>query len=241
MHCVGQIARMAALEKQVHLLRADLQRAYGEIAKCRRIIQEKDDEIAALKNDNIRLTGEVNALNEAMRRLANEGGDGKLLRRYENPHNPGDTSWNDKRKELLDDEKRYEAAQKGEDPKDPRIGPPAGHPGHRRTFGGPVAYHATPPCSVCGMVEYSTPLSKTMLDFDGDSRRMSYTRHAGYVTVCGCGRTMQPEFPGLPGTFFGDEALRHILVYSTRRSTDSDVAYYFEGLNGAHVSRPPHY
>ena len=43
-----------------------------------------------------------------------------------------------------------------------------------------------------------------MLDFDGDSRRMSYTRHAGYVAVCGCGRTMQPEFPGLPGTFFGD-------------------------------------
>ena len=85
-------------------------------------------------------------------------------------------------------------------------------------------------------VECATPLSKTMLDFDGDSRRMSYTRHAGYVTVCGCGRTMQPEFPGLPGTFFGDEALRHILVYCTRRSTDSDVAYYFEGLNRAHVS-----
>ena len=232
----GTDARMAALEKQVHLLRADLQRAYGEIAKCRRIIQEKDDEIAALKNDNIRLTGEVNALNEAMRRLANEGGDGKLLRRYENPHNPGDTSWNDKRKELLDDEKRYEAAQKGEDLKDPKIGPPAGHPGHRRTFDGPVTYHTTPPCPACGMVECATPLSKTMLDFDGDSRRMSYTRHAGYVTVCGCGRTMQPEFPGLPGTFFGDEALRHILVYATRRSTDSDVAYYFEGLNRAHVS-----
>ncbi len=125
----GTDARMAALEKQVLLLRGDLQRAYGEIAECRRIIQEKDDEIAALKNDNIRLTGEVNALNEAMRRLASEGGDGKLLRRYENPHNPGDTSWNDRRKELLDDERRYEAAQKGEYPKDPKIGPPAGHPG----------------------------------------------------------------------------------------------------------------
>ena len=103
-------ARMAALEKQVLLLRCDLQKAHGEIAECHSIIQEKDGEIAALKNDNIRLTGEVNALNEAMRRLAGEGGDGRLLRRYENPHNPGDTSWNDKRKELLDDERRYEAA-----------------------------------------------------------------------------------------------------------------------------------
>ena len=46
----------------------------------------------------MRLTGEVNALNEAIRRLISEGGDGKLLRRYENPNNPRDTSWNDKRK-----------------------------------------------------------------------------------------------------------------------------------------------
>lgn len=40
----------------------------------------------------MRLTGEVNALNEAIRRLISEGGDGKLLRRYENPNNPRDTS-----------------------------------------------------------------------------------------------------------------------------------------------------
>ena len=212
----GTEARMAALEKQVLLLRGDLQKAYGEIAECRSIIQEKDDEIAALKNDNIRLTGEVNALNEAIRRITDEGGDGKLLRRYENPNNPGDTSWNDKRKKLLDEERRYEAAQKGQDPKDPKIGPPAGHPGHRRTFGGPVTHHGTPLCAVCGMVHSATLLSKTMLDFDGGSRCMSYARHAGHVTVCGCGRTTRPSFPGLPGTFFGDEALRHILlVYST--------------------------
>ena len=116
----GTDARMAALEKQVLLLRADLQRAYGEIAECRRIIQEKDDEIAALKNDNVRLTGEVNALNEAMRRLASEGGDGKLLRRYENPNNPGDTSWNDRRKELFDDEKRYELPRRASTPRTQR-------------------------------------------------------------------------------------------------------------------------
>ena len=77
----GTDARMAALEKQVLLLRDDLQRAYGEMAECRSIIQAKDEEIAALKNDNIRLTGEVNALNEAIRHLTNEDGDGKLLRR----------------------------------------------------------------------------------------------------------------------------------------------------------------
>ena len=34
---------------------------YKEMAECRSIIQEKDNEIAALKNDNIRFTGEVNA------------------------------------------------------------------------------------------------------------------------------------------------------------------------------------
>ena len=101
----GTDACMAALEKQMLLSRGDLQRAYREIAECRSIIQEKDEEIAALKNDNIRLTDEVNALNEAMRRLANESGDGKLLRRYENPNNPGDTSCNDKQKKLLDDER----------------------------------------------------------------------------------------------------------------------------------------
>ena len=77
--CTHGRARKAGL-----LLRGDLQRAYREIAECRIIIQEKDEEIAALKNDNIRLTGEVNALNEAMRRLASGGGDGRLLRRYEN-------------------------------------------------------------------------------------------------------------------------------------------------------------
>ena len=77
---------MAALERQVLLLRGDLQKAYGEIAECRSIIQEKDNEIEALKNDNMRLAGEVNALNEAIRRITNEGGDGKLLRRYEGPH-----------------------------------------------------------------------------------------------------------------------------------------------------------
>ena len=70
----------------------------------------------------MRLTGEVNALNEAIRRLISEGGDGKLLRRYENPNNPRDTSWNGKRKKLLDDEAQYEAAQKGEEPKDPKMG-----------------------------------------------------------------------------------------------------------------------
>ena len=200
----GTKARMAALEKQVLLLRGDLQKAYREIAECRSIIQEKDGEIAALKNDNIRLTGEINALNEAIRRLASEGGDSRLLRRYENPDNPGDTSWNDKRKKLPDDERRYEAAQKGEEPKDPKMGPPEGHPGHRRTFEGPVIFHDTPLCPVCGVVEHTTPLSKTMLDFDGDSRRMSYTRHAGHTTTCLCGRTVRPEFPGLPGTFFGN-------------------------------------
>ena len=232
----GTDARMAALEKQVLLLRGDLQKAYREIAECRSIIQEKDKEIAALKNDNIRLTGEVNALNEAMRRLASEGGDSRLLRRYENPDNPGDTSWNDKRKKLLDDERRYEAAQNGEELKDPKMGPPEGHPGHRRTFEGPVIFHDTPPCPVCGTVEHTTPLSKTMLEFDGDSRHMSYARHAGHTVTCLCNRTIQPEFPGLPGTFFGNEALRHIMVYATRRSTDSDISYYFGGLNGAHVS-----
>ena len=108
-HC-GKM-HMAALEKQVLLLRGDLQRAYGEIAECRRIIQEKDDEIAALKNDNIRLTGEVNALNEAMRRITNEGGDGKLLRRYENPHNR--TRHGTTGEKSCSTTRRYEAAQRG--------------------------------------------------------------------------------------------------------------------------------
>ena len=234
--CTHGCARKAGAPAEGRLAKG-IQRDNG----CRSIIQEKDGEIAALKNDNIRLTGEVNALNEAICRLTNEGGDGKLLRRYENPNNPGDTSWNDKRKRLLDDERRYEAAQKGEESKDSKMGPPAGH---RRTFDGPVTFHDTPPCPVCGAVEHATPLSKTMLDFDGDSRRMSYTHHAGHVTTCRCSRTIQPEFPGLPGMFFGSEALRHIVVYATRRSTDSDISYYFERLNGArlahiHTERAP--
>ncbi len=93
------------------------------------------------------------------------------------------------------------------------------------------------------MVEYATPLSKTMPDFDSSSRLMSSTRHAGYVTVCRCGRTMQPEFPGLPGTFFGDEALRHILlVYSMPRGAARirTSPTILRGSTGR-TSRPPPY
>ena len=168
--------------------------------------------MADLKNDLVRLTGEINALNETIRRIVNEGGNGGLLRRYENPNTTGDTAWNGSRKKLRDEEDEYAAALQGKTIPPKTMGPPAGHPGHRRTFGGPVTHHGTPLCAVCGMVHSATPLSKTMLDFDGDLRRMSHTRHAGHVTVCGCGRTIRPQFPGLPGTFFGDEALRHILL-----------------------------
>ena len=79
------------------------------------------------------------------------------------------------------------------------MGPPAGHPVHRRAFGGPVIFYDTPPCPVCGVVECAAPLSKTMLGFDGDSRHMSDTRHAGHTVTYRCNKTRQPEFLGLPG------------------------------------------
>ena len=122
------------------------------------------------------------------------------------------------------------------------MGPPLVHRGHGCTFGGaggaPVVYYDTPQCPVCGdgPVQSSTPVSKIMLDFEGDSRHMSYTRHTGHITTCLCNKTIRPDFPGLPGTFLGDEALRHVMVYSTRRSTDSDISYYLEGLEEGRVS-----
>ncbi len=121
------------------------------------------------------------------------------------------------------------------------MGPPLGHRGHGCTFGGaggaPVVHYDTPQCPACGgPVQSSAPVSKMMLDFGGDGRFMSYTRHTGISTVCMCGQVMMPAFPGIRGTFFGNEALRHILVYATRRSTDSDIVYYFDRLNKAHAS-----
>ena len=42
----GTDVHMTALEKQVLLMRCDLQKARGKIAECRRIIKEKDEEMA---------------------------------------------------------------------------------------------------------------------------------------------------------------------------------------------------
>ena len=114
--------------------------------------------MADLKNDLVRLTGEINALNETIRRIVNEGGNGGLLRRYENPNTTGDTAWNGSRKKLRDEEERHAAALQGKTIPPKTMGPPAGHPGHRRTFGGPATHHGTPLCVVCGTVCSVVPL-----------------------------------------------------------------------------------
>ena len=227
--------RKRASEKECTLLRRELQKCRAEISESRQTNRKQECQIVYQENEITRLKGEVRALKEALRQATSErDGKERHLKRYENSNTPGDTSWNDKRKKFRREE---DAAQKGHKIKEPKMGPPVGHAGHRRTVDdAPVVHHDTLPCTICNTVYSVTPVSKMMLDFDGDTRLVSHTRHTGYAAVCGCNKTIQPPFPGLPRTFFGDEALRHILVYSTRRSTDSDIAYYFDSLNGAAVS-----
>ena len=116
----------------------------------------------------VRLAGGIDALNETVRHIIHEGGgNGNLFRRYENPSTTGKTTWNNSRKRLLDEKERHAAALQDKTLPPKTVGPPAGHPGHRHALGGPVTYHRTLPCPVCGMACSTTLLSKTMLDFDG--------------------------------------------------------------------------
>ena len=51
---------------------------------------ERADEMAGLKNNIVRFTGGINALNETVRRIIHEGGgSGRFPRRYENPSTTG--------------------------------------------------------------------------------------------------------------------------------------------------------
>ena len=59
---------------------------------------------------------------------------------------------------------------------------------------------------------------------------MVWVRHEGHCMICPLGHIIMPDFPGIPGTSLGPEALRHILVYCTRRAVDSDISYYFDAL-----------
>lgn len=74
------------------------------------------------------------------------------------------------------------------------------------------------------------------LDFEGNTRTVSYVNHTGYSMMCDYGHITKPIFPDIPHTAFGPEALKHILVYSTRRATDSAILHYFSRLYGRTVS-----
>lgn len=73
---------------------------------------------------------------------------------------------------------------------------------------------------------------KTVIDFDGDSRRMCVTLHRGHAVRCDiCRRTYRPRFPSIEGTAFGIGALGHILEYAGKKNTDGDIAYYIKNLH----------
>ena len=74
---------------------------------------------------------------------------------------------------MRNEEERHAAALQGKIISPKTVGPPAGHPGHRHTLGGPVTYHSMLPCPVCSMACSATLLSKTMLDFDGGFRHIA--------------------------------------------------------------------
>ncbi len=81
-----------------------------------------------------------------------------------------------------------------------------------------------------------THISKCILDFEGDTRIISYVNHTGYSMMCEHDHISKPTFPGIPYTAFGPEALKHILVYATRRAVDSDISHYFSCLYGKGIS-----
>ena len=89
-------------------------------------------------------------------------------------------------------------AEKTQLKKDTKIKEPkVGHAGHRRTVDdAPVICHDTLPCTTCNVACSVTFVSKMMLDFDGDTRLVSHTRHTGYAAVCGCNKTIQLSFCG---------------------------------------------
>ena len=92
-------ARKEAAEKENTLLRREVQKIGAEIDEYRRVHQEDVRKIKGLQDDLARATGEIQALKETIRQMKNEDdGKRKLLKRYENPNTPGDTSWNDKRR-----------------------------------------------------------------------------------------------------------------------------------------------
>ena len=194
--------RKRASEKECTLLRRELQKCRAEISESRQTNRKQECQIVYLYDEIARLKGEVRALKEALRQATSErDGKERHLKRYENSNTPGDTSWNDKRKKFRREE---DAAQKGHKIKEPKMGPPVGHAGHRRTVDdAPVVHHDTLPCTICNVVCSVTPVSKMMLDFDGDTRLVSHTRHTGYAAVCGCNKTIQLSFPGCPGHSLG--------------------------------------
>ena len=187
-------------------------------------------EIAALRIKINRLKEKYGEKSDTCKKLSGN------LKRYENHNMPGDTTYNKERKKLRDDEDIRSGKFVS---KRDAIGPPIGHDGHRVSFEiSDTIHHPIHGCFKCNSTDLThvTHTSKCELDFEGNTRTLSHVNHVGYSMVCERGHVSEPKFPGIPYTAFGPELLKHILVYTTRRATDSDIAYYFSRLYGKIVS-----
>ena len=222
------------------LLRKELVKMCRENDRLRRIVKSDWDIMECLLDGwaeievmHARKTAEMQAgMGRLEAELGKRGGQCKRLKRrlgrYENRNTPGPTGYNEKRKKL-----REEVFGTGNDATENRIGPPVGHAGHRNTIPvSKVVRHQTECCPACHSYDLAPgPFeSKLVLDFHADARRLKWVRHCGDSAVCPRGHLTAPAFPGIRGTSLGPEALRHILTYATRRSVDSDIAYFFRSL-----------
>lgn len=240
--------RTESYSRESTLLRKELVAVSRENLDLQDIIKQKDAEISQLNHDiqyaESQHVQKITALNQTISHLKEEYGEKsdmceKLsghLRRYENHNTPGRTTYN-KERQAMRDEERIRSGQHVQ--KRDKIGPPTGHDGHHVSLDiSDTIHHTIDRCHKCNSnhMQRKTHISKCVLDFEGNTRTMSYVNHTGYSMMCDEGHISKPVFPGIPYTAFGPEALKHILVYATRRATDSDISHYFSCLYGRKVS-----
>lgn len=237
--------------------RNEIARLHAENDELREIIrllkQQIADMGAAHAEEMARLRAELTALSpesdgaapEEVRRLKAElaqvkkeleGRTGQL-RRYENSTTPGRHGYNEDRARTHAEEQRMLAEETGDAiPENHKIGPPDGHPGARnQPRWNDVVEHHTERCPRCGNTHLKPRKlhSKTIIDFEGESRWMCVTLHRGRAVRCDiCRMTFKPKFPSIGGTAFGIGVLGHILEYTGKKNTDGDIAYYMENLHG---------
>ena len=230
------------------LLRREVVAVSRENLDLHDIIKQKDAEMLQLKYNmqyaESQHVQEITALNLTIHHLKEKYGEKsdmceKLsvhLKRYENHNTPGHTTYNKEREEL----RNAECIRSGQHvQKRDTIGPPVGHDGHHISLDvSDTTLYTTHRCYKCNSnnLKRMTHISKCILDFEGNTRTISYVNHTGYSVTCDYNHISKPVFPGISYTAFGPEALKHILIYATRRSTDSDISHYFSCLYGRTVS-----